>query len=110
MEKHGARLGLLSGRRPRAGRRALFLLTAPFLDVSGVEKWLFLVNTDGLNTTLSCYFKRIKSEPDFQLETGGKCPVLRELAALEGGEASRGAVWFALTFLLPLPGVLRASP
>lgn len=81
MGVHGVSLGLLTGRRPRAGRPALFFLREPFLDVSGVEKWPFLVNTDGLGTTLSFYFKGIKCEPDLQLETGGKSPALREPAA-----------------------------
>lgn len=79
-DSRGDRPGLRAGRR-LSRRHARLLLGAPFLAVSGVEKWPFPVNADGLGTTLSFYFKRIKSEPDSQLETGGKSPVLRELAA-----------------------------
>lgn len=48
--------------------------------------WPFLVNTDGLGIILSFYFKRIQTEPDLQLETCGKSPVLRELAVFCGAE------------------------
>lgn len=54
-----------------------------------MEKWPFLVNTDGLGISLSFYFKRIKSEPDLQSEACGKFPALRDPVAPEGGEASR---------------------
>lgn len=91
----------------------------------GKKKWPFLGNTDGLGTSLSFYFKRIKSEPDLQSETCGKSPELREPAAPEGGEAScpgwliRAHFPHALPQLLhtshlssrpPTPSLSRASP
>ena len=74
MEVRGSRLGL-AARRRRRGRRALVLLRTPSWPSGGwKKKWPFLGNTDGLGTSLSFYFKRIKSEPDLQSETCGKSP------------------------------------
>lgn len=68
----------------RRGRHALVLLRTPSWPSGGWKKKRpFLGNTDGLGTSLSFYFKRIKSEPDLQSD-------LWEVSCAQGASCPRG--------------------
>lgn len=79
LDMHGATPGLLQG--GEVGEAHSVPSQSVFSKYQKGRKWPFLVNTDGLGTTLSFYFERIQSEPELQLETCGKSLVLKELAA-----------------------------
>ena len=77
-----------------------------------MEKWPFLVNTDGLGISLSFYFKRIKSEPDLQSEACGKFPALRDPAAprVERPPTQAGGPVPTCLMPSPAPGSRHLTP